>query len=167
VTGDGAAATAARNACAALPPVVEQLRELMEAPQEVEALGQLATAITAASLAVEQLGKAPKLLGGEALRDLGAVGDVAERLEAMLGEVDEHIARDASDIQAATGLLQNAAALSKRFAERVATWKRRRCRFACHRRPRSPTLSAPSWMSSPVSRAFSLRLWGRRPTLHP
>lgn len=52
VTGDGAAATAARNACAALPPVVEQLRELMEAPQEVEALGQLATAITAASLAV-------------------------------------------------------------------------------------------------------------------
>jgi len=98
--------------------VVEQLRELMEAPQEVEALGQLATAITAASLAVEQLGKAPKLLGGEALRDLGAVGDVAERLEAMLGEVDEHIARDASDIQAATGLLQNAAALSKRFAER-------------------------------------------------
>lgn len=121
VTGDGAAATAARNACAALPPVVEQLRELMEAPQEVEALGQLATAITAASLAVEQLGKAPKLLGGEALRDLGAVGDVAERLEAMLGEVDEHIARDASDIQAATGLLQNAAALSKRFAERVAT----------------------------------------------
>jgi two-component system sensor histidine kinase ChiS len=121
VTADGAAATAARNACAALPPVVEQLRELMETPQEVEALGQLATAITAASLAVEQLGKAPKRLGGEALRHLGAVGDVAERLEAMLGEVDEHVARDASDIQAATGLLQNAAALSKRFAERVAT----------------------------------------------
>lgn len=121
VTGDGAAATAARNACAALPPVVEQLRELMETPQEVEALGQLATAITAASLAVEQLGKAPKPLGGDALGHLGAVGDVAERLEAMLGEVDEHVARDASDIQAATGLLQNAAALSKRFAERVAT----------------------------------------------
>ncbi|AHL34209.1 histidine kinase [Pseudomonas brassicacearum] len=121
VTGDGAAATAARNACAALPPVVEQLRELMAAPLEMETLDQLATAVTAASVAVEHLGEAPKLRGGEALRQLAAVGEVAERLEAMLAEVDEHVAHDASDIQAATGLLQNAAALSKRFAERVAT----------------------------------------------
>ncbi len=121
VTGDGAAATAASSACAALPPVVEQLRELMGAPQEVETLGQLATAVADACLAVEQLGAAPKLRGGEALRHLGTVGDVAERLEVMLGEVEEHVAHEASDIQAATGLLQNAAALSKRFAERVAT----------------------------------------------
>uniref|UniRef100_UPI0030DB6B19 ATP-binding response regulator n=2 Tax=Pseudomonas TaxID=286 RepID=UPI0030DB6B19 len=121
VTGDGAAATAARSACAALPPVVEQLRELMGAPQQVETLEQLAKAVAAASLALEQLDEAPKLRGGEALRYLGAVGGVAERLEVMLAEVDEHIAHDASDIQAATGLLQNAAALSKRFAERVAT----------------------------------------------
>lgn len=121
VSGDGAAATAARNACAALPPVVEQLRELMGAPQQVATLEQLATAVAAASLALEQLGEAPRLRGGEALRHLGAVGGVAERLEVMLAEVDEHIAHDASDIQAAIGLLQNAAALSKRFAERVAT----------------------------------------------
>lgn len=121
VTGDGAAATAARNACAALPPVVEQLREVMGTPQEGEILDKLATAVAAASLAVEHLGEAPKHREGEALRHLAAVGDVAERLEAMLDEVDEHVAHDANDIQAATGLLNNAAALSKRFAERVAT----------------------------------------------
>ena len=121
VTGDGAAATAARDACAALPPVVEQLREVMGAPQEGETLDQLATAVAAVSLAVEHLGEAPKLRGGEALRQLAAVEDVVERLEAMVGEVDEHVAHEANDIQAATGLLRNAAALSKRFAERVAT----------------------------------------------
>ncbi|AMZ71260.1 histidine kinase [Pseudomonas fluorescens] len=121
VTGDGTAATAARNASAALRPVVEQLRELMGAPQEREALDQLATALDAAGVAVEHLGEAPKLRGGEALRYLAAVGDTVERLEAMLGEVEGHVVHDASDIQAATGLLRNAAALSKRFAERVAT----------------------------------------------
>ncbi|WP_426139554.1 ATP-binding protein [Pseudomonas sp. DWP3-1-2] len=121
VTDDGAAATAARNAFAALPPVVEQLREVMVTPQAVEVLDPLATAIAAASLAVEHLGEAPRHGGGEALRHLAAFGDLAERLEAMLGEVDQHVAHDANDIQAATGLLNNAAALSKRFAERVAT----------------------------------------------
>ncbi|EPJ76805.1 putative two-component system fusion protein [Pseudomonas sp. CFII64] len=121
VTGDDSAATAARNACAALPPVVEQLREMMGTPQEGEILDQLATAVAAASLAVEHLGEAPRLRGDEALRHLAAVGDLVERLEVMLGEVDEHVAHDANDIQAATGLLRNAAALSKRFAERVAT----------------------------------------------
>ena len=121
VTGNGAAVTAARNACAALPPVVEQLRELMTAPQERESVGQLATAVAAVSLAVEHLGEAPKLRGDEALRQLVAVGDMVERLEAMLTEVEGQVAHDASDIQAATGLLHNAAALSKRFAERVAT----------------------------------------------
>ncbi|MBC3372375.1 response regulator [Pseudomonas sp. SWRI92] len=120
-SGDEASATAARNACAALQPVVEQLREVMGAPQEREALEQLATALAAASLSVEHLGEAPKLRGGEALRHLAAVGDMAERLEIMLGDTDGQVAHDASDIQAATGLLQNAAALSKRFAERVAT----------------------------------------------
>ncbi|SCZ20602.1 Signal transduction histidine kinase [Pseudomonas sp. NFACC48-1] len=121
VTGDGTAATAARNASAALRPVVEQLRELMGAPQEREALDQLATALDAAGVAVEHLGEAPKLRGGEALRYLAAVGDTVERLETMLEEVQGHVDHDASDIQAATGLLRNAAALSKRFAERVAT----------------------------------------------
>ncbi len=121
VSGDGAAVTAARNACAALPPVVEQLRELMEAPQERETLDQLATAFAAVSLAVEHLGETPKLRGDEALRHLAAVEDLVERLDVMLGEVDEHVSRDENDIQAATGLLHNAAALSKRFAERVAT----------------------------------------------
>lgn len=121
VTGDGAAAIAARSACAALPPVVEQLREVMGAPQEGKTLDELATAVAAASLAVEHLGEAPKLRGGEALRQLAAVEDVVERLEAMVDEVDEHVSHDANDIQAATGLLRNAAALSKRFAERVAT----------------------------------------------
>ncbi|VVO24290.1 Sensor histidine kinase RcsC [Pseudomonas fluorescens] len=121
VTGDRAAGIAARDTCAALPPVVEQLREVMAAPQQVEALDQLATAVAAACLAVEHLGEAPKLRGGEALQHLAVLGDVAERLEAMLGELDEHVSHDANDIQAATGLLQNAAALSKRFAERVAT----------------------------------------------
>lgn len=121
VTGDGAAATAARNACAALPPVVEQLREVMGTPQEGETLDQLATAVAAVSLAVEHLGEAPKHRGDEALLHLAAVGDVADRLEAMLDEVNENVAHDANDIQAATGLLNNAAALSKRFAERVAT----------------------------------------------
>ncbi|ROM98083.1 histidine kinase [Pseudomonas brassicacearum] len=121
VSGDGAAVTAARNACAALPPVVEQLRELMEAPQERETLDQLATAVAAVSLAVEHLGETPKLRGDEALRHLAAVEDLVERLDVMLGEVDEHVSRDENDIQAATGLLHNAAALSKRFAERVAT----------------------------------------------
>nr|WP_058542120.1 ATP-binding protein [Pseudomonas fluorescens] len=121
VSGDGAAFTAARNTCAALPPVIEQLRELMEAPQERETLDQLATAVAAVSQAVEHFGEAPKLWGDEALRHLAAVEDVVERLDAMLGEVDEDVSRDANDIQAATGLLHNAAALSKRFAERVAT----------------------------------------------
>ena len=121
VTGDGAAATAARNACAALPPVVEQLREVMGTPQEGETLDQLATAVAAVSLAVEHLGEAPKHRGDEALLHLAAVGDVADRLEAMLDEVNENVAHDANDIQAETGLLNNAAALSKRFAERVAT----------------------------------------------
>ncbi|OPG71456.1 histidine kinase [Pseudomonas ogarae] len=121
VTGNGAAATAARNASAALAPVVEQLRELMTAPQERENVDQLATAVAAVSLAVEHLGEAPKLRGDEALRQLAAVGDVVERLEAMLAEVEGQVVHDASDIQAATGLLHNAAALSKRFAERVAT----------------------------------------------
>lgn len=121
VTGDGAAATAARNACAALPPVVEQLREVMGTPQEGETLDQLATAVAAVSLAVEHLGEAPKHRGNEALLHLAAVGDVADRLEAMLDEVNENVAHDANDIQAETGLLNNAAALSKRFAERVAT----------------------------------------------
>ena len=121
VSGDGAAVTAARNACAALPPVVEQLRELMEAPQERETLDQLATAVAAVSKAVEHLGETPKLRGDEALRHLAAVEDLVERLDVMLGEVDEHVSRDENDIQAATGLLHNAAALSKRFAERVAT----------------------------------------------
>ncbi len=119
VTGDGAAA--ARNACAALPPVVEQLREVMGAPQERETLNQLATAVVATCVTLEHLGEAPKLRGGEALRQLAVVGDVVEHLEAMLSEVDGRVAHDASDIQAATGLLRNAAALSKRFAERVAT----------------------------------------------
>lgn len=121
VSGDGAAVTAARNACAALPPVVEQLRELMEAPQERETLDQLATAVAAVSKAVEHLGETPKLRGDEALRHLAAVEDLVESLDVMLGEVDEHVSRDENDIQAATGLLHNAAALSKRFAERVAT----------------------------------------------
>ncbi|CAN7242084.1 response regulator [Pseudomonas brassicacearum] len=121
VSGDGAAVTAARNACAALPPVVEQLRELMEAPQERETLDQLAMAVAAVSKAVEHLGETPKLRGDEALRHLAAVEDLVERLDVMLGEVDEHVSRDENDIQAATGLLHNAAALSKRFAERVAT----------------------------------------------
>ncbi|EFQ62996.1 hypothetical protein PFWH6_2670 [Pseudomonas fluorescens WH6] len=121
LSGDGTAATAARNACAALQPVVEQLREVMGTADAKENLDQLAAAITAAGLAVEHLGEAPKLRGGEALRQLAAVGDVAERLEAQLGDVDGQVAHDASDIQAATGLLHNAAALSKRFAERVAT----------------------------------------------
>ncbi|WP_420232995.1 ATP-binding protein [Pseudomonas sp. ABY48] len=121
VSGDGAAFTAARNTCAALPPVVEQLRELMEAPQERETLDQLATAVAAVSQAVEHFGEAPKLWGDVALRHLAAVEDVIERLDAILGEVDEDVSRDANDIQAATGLLHNAAALSKRFAERVAT----------------------------------------------
>src|SRR5450830_1730474 len=105
VTGDDAAATEARNASAALSPVVEQLREVMETPQQRESLDQLATAVAASSMALEHLGQAPKRQGGEAL----------------LGDLDRHIAHDASDIQAATGLLHNAAALSKRFAERVAT----------------------------------------------
>ena len=121
VTGDKAAATGARNACAALAPVVEQLREAMASPQEVQALDQLAVAVAAVSLAVGHLDEAPKLRGGEALRHLAEIGDVTERLDAMLAGVDEHVAHDASDIQAATGLLHNAAALSKRFAERVAT----------------------------------------------
>ncbi|WP_053213731.1 ATP-binding protein [Pseudomonas sp. Q12-87] len=121
VTGDKAAATAARNACAALAPVVEQLREAMASPQEAQALDQLAAAVAAVSLAVGHLDEAPKLRGGEALRHLAEIGDVTERLDAMLADVDEHVAHDASDIQAATGLLHNAAALSKRFAERVAT----------------------------------------------
>lgn len=121
VSGDGAAVTAARNACAALPPVVEQLRELMEAPQERETLDQLATAVAAVSKAVEHLGETPKLRGDEALRHLAAVEDLVESLDVMLSEVDEHVSRDENDIQAATGLLHNAAALSKRFAERVAT----------------------------------------------
>ncbi|MDR6959442.1 signal transduction histidine kinase [Pseudomonas brassicacearum] len=121
VTGDGATANAARDACAALPPVVEQLRELMTLPQEVEVLDELATAVASACVAVERLGEAPRLRGSEALRQLAAVGEVAERLEAMLAGVEEQVAHDANDIQAATGLLQNAAALSKRFAERVAT----------------------------------------------
>lgn len=121
VTGDGAAATTARNACAALPPVVEQLREVMGEPQARETLDRLATAVASACLAVEHLGESPKHLEGEVLQHLAAVGEVAERLEAMLAEVEEHATHDASDIQAATGLLHNAAALSKRFAERVAT----------------------------------------------
>lgn len=121
VAGDGAAATAARNACAALPPVVEQLREVMGTQQAGETLDALTTAVAAACLAVEHLGEAPKQRGGEALLHLATVAEVTERLEAVLGELDEHVARDANDIQAATGLLNNAAALSKRFAERVAT----------------------------------------------
>ncbi|MDQ0121212.1 signal transduction histidine kinase [Pseudomonas lini] len=121
VTGDRSGATAARNACAALPAVVEQLREVMGTLREGETLDQLAATVAAASLAVEHLGQAPKLRGGEVLRQLAAVGDAAERLEAMVGEVDQFVAHDANDIQAATGLLNNAAALSKRFAERVAT----------------------------------------------
>lgn len=121
VTGDAAAVTAARNAGAALPPVVEQLREVMGTPQEREILDQLAAAVAAAGLAVEHLDEAPRLRGGEALRHLAAIGELAERLGAMLTEVEEQVAHDASDIQATTGLLHNAAALSKRFAERVAT----------------------------------------------
>ncbi|MBJ2345302.1 response regulator [Pseudomonas sp. HB05] len=121
VNDDGTAAGAARDACAALQPVVEQLREVMGAPQEIEVLDQLVAAITATGATVEKLGEAPKLRGGEALRHLAAIGNLAERLEAMLGDVDGRVAHDASDIQAATGLLNNAAALSKRFAERVAT----------------------------------------------
>ncbi len=93
----------------------------MEAPQERETLDQLATAVAAVSKAVEHLGETPKLRGDEALRHLAAVEDLVERLDVMLGEVDEHVSRDENDIQAATGLLHNAAALSKRFAERVAT----------------------------------------------
>ncbi|MEN2396477.1 ATP-binding protein [Pseudomonas sp. B22(2024)] len=121
LTGDGAAATAARNASAALAPVVEQLREVMGAPQERETLDQLAMTVAAASVTLEHLGEAPRLRGGEALRHLAAVGDEVEHLEAMLSEVDGLVAHEANDIQAATGLLNNAAALSKRFAERVAT----------------------------------------------
>ncbi|WLG93811.1 ATP-binding protein [Pseudomonas sp. FP198] len=121
VTGDAAAAIAARNACAALLPVVEQLREVMGAPQETKILDQLAAAVAAASVAVEHLGEAPRRQGDEALRQLAAVGDAAARLEAMLADADGLVGHDASDIQAATGLLHNAAALSKRFAERVAT----------------------------------------------
>lgn len=121
LTGDEAAATAARNASSALAPVAEQLREMMGAPEEEKALDQLATAVTAASQAVEHLGEAPRLRGAEALRHLTSVGEAAERLEAMLGETEERAVHDANDIQAATGLLHNAAALSKRFAERVAT----------------------------------------------
>lgn len=120
-TGDEGAASVARNACAALPPVVEQLREVMDASQAGETLDQMAAAVAAAKLAVEHLGEAPKLRGSEALQHLAAVGDAAERLEAMVGEVSEHVAHDENDIQAATGLLHNASALSKRFAERVAT----------------------------------------------
>ncbi|XXD92206.1 response regulator [Pseudomonas sp. Z4-7] len=121
VTEDAAAAIAARNACAALLPVIEQLREVMGAPQETEILDQLAAAVAAASVAVEHLGEAPRRQGDEALRQLAAVGDAAARLEAMLADADGLVGHDASDIQAATGLLHNAAALSKRFAERVAT----------------------------------------------
>ncbi|XXE62048.1 response regulator [Pseudomonas sp. R1-7] len=121
VTGEGQAATAARNACAALLPVVGQLPEVMEAPQERDAQDQLAAAVAASCKAVGHLGEAPKLRGDEALRQLANVGEAAGRLEAMLGEREGHVAHDASDIQAATGLLNNAAALSKRFAERVAT----------------------------------------------
>ncbi|MCE0460935.1 response regulator [Pseudomonas sp. 20TX0172] len=121
VTGDQATVTTARNACAALVPVVEQLREVMTAPPEVETLDRLATALAAASLAIAHLGEAPKLRGAEALRSLAITEDSVERLEAMTGTAQERVAHDAGDIQAATGLLQNAAALSKRFAERVAT----------------------------------------------
>ncbi|CAD5199552.1 ATP-binding protein [Pseudomonas sp. FEN] len=120
-TGDEGAASVARNACAALPPVVEQLREVMDASQAGETLDQLAAAVAAARLAVEHLGEAPRLRGSEALQHLTSVGDTLEHLEAMVGEVGEHVAHDATDIQAATGLLHNASALSKRFAERVAT----------------------------------------------
>ncbi|AZF26818.1 sensor histidine kinase [Pseudomonas sp. R2-60-08W] len=121
VTGDGVAATAVRNACAALQPLVEQLREVMGTSQESEVLDQLAAALAAASVAIERLGEAPRLRAEEVLRHLSAVGDVAGRLEALLSDVEGDVAHDASDIQAATGLLHNAAALSKRFAERVAT----------------------------------------------
>ncbi|WP_055135930.1 ATP-binding protein [Pseudomonas corrugata] len=121
VSGNGAAAATARNASSALAPVVEQLREVMGTPQEAEALDRLATAVAAASLAVDHLDEAPKLRGTEALQQLAAVKEVVERLDAMLDELDEHVSHDANDIQAATGLLHNAAALSKRFAERVAT----------------------------------------------
>lgn len=121
VTDDGAAAIAARDASVALSPVLEQLREVMGAPQERETVDQLATAIAAASAALEHLGEAPKRQAGEALRHFAAVEDVVERIEEMLSDVERRVAHDASDIQAATGLLQNAAALSKRFAERVAT----------------------------------------------
>ncbi|MCL6701520.1 ATP-binding protein [Pseudomonas sp. T1.Ur] len=119
--GDGAAATAARNACAALLPVIEQLREVMGKPQEIEILDSLTVAVAATAESVDKLGEAPKVRGGEALEHLAAIGDLADRLEAMLSDVDGLAAHDASDIQAATGLLNNAAALSKRFAERVAT----------------------------------------------
>ncbi|MDU9032324.1 ATP-binding protein [Pseudomonas corrugata] len=121
VSGDSTAVTAARNACAALPPVIEQLREVMGALQEGDTLDQLAKAVAAASLAVEHLDEAPKLRGAEALRHLSTAGDLIEGLDDILSEMDEHLGHDANDIQAATGLLHNAAALSKRFAERVAT----------------------------------------------
>lgn len=54
LSGDGTAATAARNACAALQPVVEQLREVMGTADAKENLDQLAAAITAAG----QIGRA-------------------------------------------------------------------------------------------------------------
>lgn len=150
VTGDGTAATAARNAGAALQPVVEQLREVIGAPQAIEILDQLAAAIAVAGMAVEHLGEAPKLRGGEALRDLAAVGDVVERIEAMLDEVDGQVAHDASDIQAAAGLLHNAAALSKRFAERVATLEAQTLSFRLS--PSAETASAVREILDELSR---------------
>lgn len=118
---DAAAAARARIACAALPPLVAMLRETIDAPDQGNALDRLAAAVAAARRAIESLAESPAASAGEALRHLAAVWQLAERLEGLVNASEERSARERDDIQTEAGLLRNASALSKRFAERVAT----------------------------------------------
>ena len=124
LAGDRAAdLTEARDTCRALLPILDILDGLIDAAEWPVSLNRLKTSVTQAEQAISVLIDAPfsqrLTFGNEALQQLEIILETVHSLESMVRTKEEAIDRTTDDLRTETGLLQNAANVSKRFAERV------------------------------------------------
>jgi PAS domain S-box-containing protein len=115
--------TEAENACKALPPIVDMLEGLIDTPEWPADLDRLKTSVRQAERAVTELRVAPlqqrQAFAREALQRLETIHQLVHTLEGRITAAEEQLSRKTDDFHTEAGLLQNAADISKRFAERV------------------------------------------------
>jgi len=114
----------AGDACKAIRPVLGMLDGLIAMPGWQQQMDSLGRAVNEAERAIDDLAKgAPAVraaLGDRALQRLELAHETTHQLDHMVKAEEERAALASEALGTETGLLQNAANISKRFAERVA-----------------------------------------------